>query len=168
MSNLQNGSQQPATNGEGRINVVAALRPAELIHVIKYLNGNDVQAATMVNKSWCFVGEQVFRQKCDLAGWRLPRRPRGDFKAEVERTGLKWRTLYMQHACHNCYGRGEFPIRGSTRNDHKHFLLCRKCVFKEEIRAKLETRGLRIDLKGVTGKALFHKQSKKKRRRDGT
>ncbi|KAG8467177.1 hypothetical protein KFE25_000493 [Diacronema lutheri] len=95
--------------------------------------------------------EEDARVLCAKHGWVLARRPRG---VNADTTRSPWRRLYMTRACACCCALGDFCARACS-NSHALFLLCGPCARSEAGRARLISRNLKLDLTGVSGKALF-------------
>jgi hypothetical protein len=95
--------------------------------------------------------EDECRSLCATHGWQLARRPRGRDAAE---SPAPWRRLYFHHSCVQCRAIGDFCAR-DTSNSHARFLLCGPCARSEAGRARLTRHDLKLDITGLSGKALF-------------
>ena len=88
---------------------------------------------------------------CAQRGWQLARRPRGTGAVP---TATPWRRLYLGHSCACCLDVGDFCAR-ATSNSHARFLLCGQCARCEAGRALLVPDNLKLDVTGLSGKALY-------------
>eukprot|EP00271_Cylindrocystis_brebissonii_P021234 TRINITY_DN746_c0_g1_i3.p2 TRINITY_DN746_c0_g1~~TRINITY_DN746_c0_g1_i3.p2 ORF type:complete len:162 (-),score=26.98 TRINITY_DN746_c0_g1_i3:1656-2141(-) len=132
--------------------------PPDLLHeILARLSFPNLLRASQVCKAWATATEPLFHGECRRKRWALPRRPRGKAAA----SSFPWRGLYAQHACRSCGRPGEFPVRLVQRGPLQ-LLLCRPCLSWPPVRQRLIANGLRVDLIGVSGKALFSKQTLRK------
>lgn len=97
------------------------------------------------------LAEEECQSLCAKHGWQLARRPRGRYAAD---SAAPWRRLYFRHSCVECCAIGDFCAR-ETSNSHARFLLCGPCARGEAGRARLTKHDLKLDITGLSGKALF-------------
>lgn len=95
--------------------------------------------------------EDECQSLCAAHGWQLARRPRG---REAAHTPSPWRRLYFRHGCIECCAIGDFCARESS-NSHARFMFCGPCARSEAGRARLTKHNLKLDITGLSGKALF-------------